>query len=490
MNKFFKTFSLADINIIREESQSDDIDFAYAKLDFLSDGYNGQNCWMTEETLRKWANTVLGKFITAKYSQWENDVKSHERDLDIVGYVPTTAEITFKKLPDGRTMASTECVISKIYATNVYEMFLHNDAERSVSVEFSCAMGDDAVDGEGEIIGYSIHSVTILGKKINPAIKNANIQVFKFSAQEAEDVFVRLKNLYNKDREMFMSEKEENLERKENAMKKVNKEVVEEVIEEKQFSEEETKNNETVVEEKQNSEETCEAEDKELSDEESDVKTEETEDKEMSEEEVKEEESTEEDKEMSDEDDSKDDDADEDNDDKDEEDKEMSEGAEVICEDDKEMSLDAFADSGALLAMLENETADNIAYCQKLFETKDVNNIIMSCLALKKENDAYKAEKALAEQKECEMKFAECMASVKCDLTEQTYASLYEEGKAINSLDEFKTFSAKVKAFAYDESKIVNANKVEDTSDTILRMGMPINDKIEDDDVFNRIANK
>jgi hypothetical protein len=125
MNKFFKTFSLADINIIREESQSDDIDFAYAKLDFLSDGYNGQNCWMTEETLRKWANTVLGKFITAKYSQWENDVKSHERDLDIVGYVPTTAEITFKKLPDGRTMASTECVISKIYATNVYEMFLH-----------------------------------------------------------------------------------------------------------------------------------------------------------------------------------------------------------------------------------------------------------------------------------------------------------------------------------------------------------------------------
>lgn len=485
MNKIFKTFSLADINIIREESQSDDIDFAYAKLEFLSDGFNGQNCWMTEETLRKYAPTVLGKLITAKYSKWENDVKSHERDLDIVGYVPESAEITFRRLDDGRLMACTECVISKIYATEVYEMFLRNGNERSVSVEFSCAMGDDAVDGEGEIIGYSIHSVTILGKRINPAIKNANIQIRQFSAKEAEDVFARLKNRYNKNNtlEVFMSNKEND--GKESAMKTIDEPIVESVEEkkfeeqtvecaeeEKELANEEQKDEEDAVVEKQNSEEiVCEdgeskEEEKELADEE--TADEKSEDKEMSEE-------ANEEKELAD------DDSDDKDDEKDEEDADDK-------TEEKEMSLDAFADAGALLAMLENETEDNVAFCTRLFESKDVNDIIMSALALKKENDAYKSEKALAEQKECEMKFAECMASVKCDLTEKTYASLYEEGKEIKNLDELATFSAKVKAFAYDEIKLTNPQKEESTG--IMRMGMPIvNDKIEDEDVFNRIAN-
>lgn len=478
MNKIFKTFSLADINIIREESQTDDIDFAYAKLEFLSDGYNGQNCWMTEKTLKDWAHTVLGKFITAKYSVWENDVKSHERDLDIVGYVPERAEITYKKLEDGRTMACTECVISKIYATEVYEMFLRNDAERSVSVEFSCAMGDDAVDGEGEIIGYSIHSVTILGKRINPAIKDANIQVVKFSAKEAEDVFTRLKNRYKKNDtlEIFMSNRE-NLERKENSMKKINKteiepSIVEEnVVEEKTFAEDEKKDEEVV--EKQNSEDESKEVEKEEDKELSDCGSSEVEMAE--EEELSEEVEMAEDKSESDE---KEEDKDEDKDDE-------------PKEEEKEMSLDAFADSSALLALLENETEDNVAFATQLFESKDVNNIIMSCLALKKENDAYKEEKALAEQKKCEMKFAECMASVKGDLTEKTYASLYDEGKSISKINDFNAFTAKVKAFAYDESKIVNANKKEVQNDDVLRMGMPIvTEKVEDKDVFNRIANK
>ena len=61
-------------------------------------------------------------------------------------------------------------------------------------------MADDAVNGEGEIVAFKIHSVTMLGKQISPAVKGANIQIIKFSAKEAEDVFDKLKKKFNENR--------------------------------------------------------------------------------------------------------------------------------------------------------------------------------------------------------------------------------------------------------------------------------------------------
>ena len=452
-----KTFSLADLDIIRREGGDDDVDFAYGRVGFLSTGFNGQHCWIEENTLRRDAHTVLGKFITAKYNIWNDDVMSHEKDSVIVGYVPKDAEITFEETDDGRIMAYTECLISKIYATNVYEMFLHNDNYRAVSVEFSCALASDSINGEGEIIGFQIHSITILGKKITPAIKDANLQIKKFSVNEAEDVFERLKL-------KMLSE------RKENSMAKITNLVKDE----KKFAEDSEKDKDVIMSEEESTKE--KVEDKKTSESDEDEKENEkklSEDKQCSEE-VKEEEKDGE-KEFSEDSIEEKSDEDEEKSDSDTE------------EEEKAFSLDAYADMGAYATMLENETEENRALCDRLMASNDIILLFSTILAEKKKNDEYEAKEKAFEAEQCSKKFSEIMMSVKSDIANDTYASLYEEGKELSSMNEVLSFEAKVKALAYDESK-----KKRTDDDEVFTMSAPISNKNNNntDDVFARLESQ
>ena len=461
-----KTFSLADLDIIRREGGDDDVDFAYGRVGFLSTGFNGQHCWIEENTLRRDAHTVLGKFITAKYNIWNDDVMSHEKDSVIVGYVPKDAEITFEETDDGRIMAYTECLISKIYATNVYEMFLHNDNYRAVSVEFSCALASDSIDGEGEIIGFQIHSITILGKKITPAIKDANLQIKKFSVNEAEDVFERLKL-------KMLSE------RKENSMAKITNLVKDE----KKFAEDSEKDKDVIMSESEDESTKEKVEDKKTSESDEDEKENEkelSEDKQCSEE-VKEEEKMSEcdgEKEFSE--DSKEEPIEE----KSDEDEEKSDSD---TEAEKAFSLDAYADMGAYATMLENETEENKALCDRLMASNDIILLFSTILAEKKKNDEYEAKEKAFEAEQCSKKFSEIMMSVKSDIAKDTYASLYEEGKELSSMNEVLSFEAKVKALAYDESK-----KKRTDDDEVFTMSAPISNKNNNntDDVFARLESQ
>lgn len=464
MNKnknVIKTFSLADLDIIRREGGDDDVDFAYGRVGFLSTGFNGQHCWIEENTLRRDAHTVLGKFITAKYNIWNDDVMSHEKDSVIVGYVPKDAEITFEETDDGRIMAYTECLISKIYATNVYEMFLHNDNYRAVSVEFSCALASDSINGEGEIIGFQIHSITILGKKITPAIKDANLQIKKFSVNEAEDVFERLKL-------KMLSE------RKENSMAKI----TDLVKDKKKFAEDSEKDKDVIMSESEDESTKEKVEDKKTSESDEDEKENE---KELSEE-VKEEEKMSEcngEKEFSE--DSKEEPIEENSD----EDEEKSDSD--TEEEEKAFSLDAYADMGAYATMLENETEENKALCDRLMASNDIILLFSTILAEKKKNDEYEAKEKAFEAEQCSKKFSEIMMSVKSDIANDTYASLYEEGKELSSMNEVLSFEAKVKALAYDESK-----KKRTDDDEVFTMSAPISNKNNNntDDVFARLESQ
>ena len=429
MKTEIKQFSLQDLDIIKREG-GEDVDFAYAKIGFLSTGLSN-NCWISEETLERDSKTVLGKFITAKYDRFTNDVKSHEVDLGIVGYIPPNAEIAFKKLEDGRLMAYTECVLSKIYATNVYEMMKHDGNYRSVSVEFSCAMADDAVNGEGEIVAFKIHSVTMLGKQISPAVKGANIQIIKFSAKEAEDIFDKLKKQFNETN------------RKDDSM-----------LNEKMLSEDTKEKDEDVI----------------MSDSDS---VESTEEEKMSETQTCAEDTTpdKEEKPENEEADEKDDDEKSDDSEKEEE--------------DKKMSLDAFADGGALYSLLENETEENRQLCTQLFEAKDIKKVFSKLLEFKNKADKYEAEKKEFEAKECAKEFSACMMEVKADMDADTYQKLYAEGESLKTNEEVKAFSERVKAIAYNFLKEKKEEQSKD--DTILRMSAPISDDNKDTDVFSRL---
>lgn len=187
-----------NIEKAKKQSSSDNIDFFIGRMDFLASGENENGFTITNDALKECASTVLGKFVTFKYSYLEKDVMSHETDLQICGYIPQNAEIRFTEIEDGNLMASVDCVLSKIYCLEVYDLF-KDDNYRPVSVEFSTIESEDNI-----VSAFNIHSVTLLGKNVEPAIDNANIQIIKFSKDKASEFY---KNSKDEKHEIKVNEK-------------------------------------------------------------------------------------------------------------------------------------------------------------------------------------------------------------------------------------------------------------------------------------------
>ena len=111
-----------------------DIEFAFGKVDFLSNKPNSHKHMYTEDVIKKYAPTVLGKWVIADYNKYTNDATTHTSDEVIVGYVPLSQEVTYRYDESGYLIASVDVIISKLYATNVYEMFKEKNY-KSVSIE-------------------------------------------------------------------------------------------------------------------------------------------------------------------------------------------------------------------------------------------------------------------------------------------------------------------------------------------------------------------
>lgn len=198
MSELVKSFSINDIAMYKND---EDVDFAEVEIWALADHSNTHHNPISTEVLKKYSDTFLGKFIVAKYDKWTKDVTTHVPDEAIIGYVDPRETIQFKdKVVDGvtKTFAVVKGVLSKIYATEIVEMFRTNN-QRSVSCEFSCAtLYDENEDGvpiaehgtllygeENPILEYSIHGITVLGLKVNPSVAGAEMSIKRF-AEEAE----------------------------------------------------------------------------------------------------------------------------------------------------------------------------------------------------------------------------------------------------------------------------------------------------------------
>lgn len=190
MQKVIKYSTDNITNAIQNTDEKGNVDYFYGSLEFLSDGWNGQNFYISKDVLVKYADSICGKFVVAKYNEWKQDVESHESDLNIIGYIPPDAKVKFEQLEDGRTMAIVDCLLSKVYCSKVYDMFT-KDNYRSVSVEMSVDFADEEQE---EILKFDIHGVTILGKDIVPAIKDANLQIVKFSKEQLIEAYENIKN--------------------------------------------------------------------------------------------------------------------------------------------------------------------------------------------------------------------------------------------------------------------------------------------------------
>lgn len=188
MNKIV-TFSLNDLEIIKEDLQEDEnIDFAMARITFIGTSVdeteNSQGYILSEEVLKKHAHTALGKFITGKINPYSKDLMSHMEDNDIFGYIPQNSEIAF--MQEGtRWFAICDAVISKIYCKGVIDAFRY-DNDRCVSIEASV---ETSPNNPKEIESFIIHSITILSKIIKGAVSGASMEIIKFSSEMAEKYY-------------------------------------------------------------------------------------------------------------------------------------------------------------------------------------------------------------------------------------------------------------------------------------------------------------
>lgn len=179
-------FAVEDI----EQIQFDDYDekeFAIAKVGFMSNRPNSHKLEISEEVLRKNANTVLGKWMVVKMDFMGLDAKGHDPQEHIVGFFPKDQEIEFVEDEEGYVRAYATAVISKIYAKDYCKMF-DSDNERAVSIEMKCNT-ENGKDMDDKVLSFTIVGVTTLGKAIRPSIPESDVSFVRFSQEKATAYF-------------------------------------------------------------------------------------------------------------------------------------------------------------------------------------------------------------------------------------------------------------------------------------------------------------
>jgi hypothetical protein len=172
-----------------------DPELAIARALFLSTRPNSHGFLLSEEVLRKFAPTILGKFLVGNLNIFETDVMSHEKEPDIFGYIPLEQQVEFVRAEDGYLDAYVNIVVSKIYATKVYNLFLE-DNFRNVSVEMRVMYKDEETK---EVSEFNVAGLTVLSKITNPSVPNAHMEMIRFSQEEADNYY---HNTFNQVKQM------------------------------------------------------------------------------------------------------------------------------------------------------------------------------------------------------------------------------------------------------------------------------------------------
>ena len=185
-NKIY--FSVDDI---QEVTTEDSVEFAIARIAVLSTKENSHKINITKEILERDGKSVLGKWVIADFDG--TDVTTHTHNTHIIGIVPTDSNVEFVDNPDGTTTMFVDAIISKLYATEIYNLFrTHNF--RNVSVEMATANDKEREDGYTDIDGLNIYSICVLGISVGGSCPDANMSITRFSEKNAEEYYQNTKS--------------------------------------------------------------------------------------------------------------------------------------------------------------------------------------------------------------------------------------------------------------------------------------------------------
>jgi len=185
-NKIY--FSVDDI---QEVATEDSVEFAIARIAVLSTKENSHKINITKEILERDGKSVLGKWVIADFDG--TDVTTHTHNTHIIGIVPTDSNIEFVENKDGSTTMYVDAIISKLYATEIYNLFRQHNF-RNVSVEMATANDQERADGYTDIDGLNIYSICVLGISVGGSCPDANMSITRFSEKNAEEYYQNTKS--------------------------------------------------------------------------------------------------------------------------------------------------------------------------------------------------------------------------------------------------------------------------------------------------------
>ena len=183
-------------------------EFAIARMGFLSTKPNSHELKISEEVLRDCAKTVLDKWVVADMQFGEPT--THTKNEHIVGKIPKDQSIEFVYDENGHLRAYVDTVISKIYAKDFCEAFAV-DTSRAVSVEMKVEVSES---DENEVISFNIVGVTVLGKTVLPSCPDSDINMIRFSQEDADAYFNKMNEHNLTPLKKFVKERTENMAKK------------------------------------------------------------------------------------------------------------------------------------------------------------------------------------------------------------------------------------------------------------------------------------
>lgn len=180
--------------------------FTVFKCCFLSTKPNAHKLDISNDVLRRDAQSILGNMLVAKIQN--GDATTHLPSEIQYGYFPREQEIEFVE-EDGVTKAYAYAVVSKHYSKELNHIF-EFDNLRNSSVEMTVTTDND--EDESEVIALDIYGLTVLGKAINGSCPDADIKMVRFSTEDADAYFAKSDSLSNlkqfvEERKQSMAEK-------------------------------------------------------------------------------------------------------------------------------------------------------------------------------------------------------------------------------------------------------------------------------------------
>ena len=161
--------------------------FGVFKLYAFASGDNAHGLPVSVNTLKKTAHTIYHKPLVWKYEWFNDDAGGHAEDEIPCGFVyKEDNPIKFVKLDDGRIMLVVNALIWKKYSGRLMDIFRKDDAEKAISVEIEVIESKKRKDGKTELLNFVYAAITILGRKLNPAIPMARAEVLQFSKDKEE----------------------------------------------------------------------------------------------------------------------------------------------------------------------------------------------------------------------------------------------------------------------------------------------------------------